>query len=260
MQPLQTRSILTFDLLYPTPESGEDDFIELARQADPPALVRPVYFPWPDDVDDLADLPTRERYDAVRRLGSESHLRTSIPPLIAKDTRPDAMIFGVTSASFLQGPEGVAQQLDTLAGITGTPVTSTTAAFQRALGHLGISRVSLASIYHRDGSQLFVDRLAEAGVETVGRYDFDAGSDREVATWSAEQITDLVMRSLSTDAQAVVVPETALHTAGLGSVLDAAAGRPVLTATQVSLWDAYRLAGVSPVATAAGVLFAKHRS
>lgn len=249
--------MLTFDLLYPTPESGEDDFIELARRADPRALVQPVYFPWPDDVGDLADLPTRERYDAVCRLGSDSHLRESIPSLIARDSRPDVTIFGVTSASFLQGPQGVVRQLETLADITGTPVTSTTAAFQRALGHLRISRIALASIYHHDGSQPFVDRLAEVGVETVGRHDVDAGSDREVAAWGAEQITDMVMRSLSPDAQAVVVPETALHTAPLGNVLDDAAGRPVLTATQVTLWDAYRLAGISPRAAAAGVLFAE---
>lgn len=93
-------------------------------------------------------------------------------------------------------------------------------------------------------------------MKTVGRHDVDAGSDREVAAWGAEQITEMVLQSLSPDAQAVVVPETALHTAALGTVLDDAAGRPVLTATQVTLWDAYRLAGFSPRADAAGVLFA----
>lgn len=248
--------MLRFDLLYPTPESGEDDFIELARRAEPSAEVRPIYFPWPDGVDDLTALSTSERYDAVRRLGSDSHLKASLPPLVPRGERPDVSIFGVTSASFLQGRLGVPHQLDTLAGLTGTQVTSTTAAFLRALSHLGISTIALASVYHRDGSQHFVDRLAESGVHTVSRFDHDAESDREVATWGAEQITELVMRSLSPEAQAVVVPETALHTAHLGRVLDAAAGRPVLTATQVSLWDAYRLAGLSPLGEAAGVLFA----
>lgn len=249
--------MLTFDLLYPTPESGEDDFIALAGRSTPASLVRPSYFPWPEDVGDLSALSTEDRYDAVRRLGTDEHLCAALPARTAHNRVADVTIFGVTSASFLQGREGVAHQLETATAIVGTPVTSTTAAFQSALTHLGITRVALASIYHRDGSEPFVERLADVGVRTVGRVDCDAGSDREVALWGDRQITDLVMRSLSPEAQAVVVPETALHTAHLGAVLDEAAGVPVLTATQVSLWDAYRLAGLSPEAESAGVLFAR---
>lgn len=237
-------------MLYPTPNSGEDDFIDLAQRASPATVVRPVCFSWPNDVGDLEILSPSERYEAVPRLGSDAHLRESIPPRVAVRDKPDVSIFGVTSASFLQGRRGVWYQLDTLAALT-----SATAAFQRALSYLGISYISLASIYHPDVSEHFIDRLLEVGVRTVGRVDDEADSDREVADWGPEQITELVRRSLVPEAQAVVVPETALHTANIGDVLDAAAGIPVLTATQVSLWDAYRLAGLPPVATSAGALF-----
>ncbi|WP_146082041.1 hypothetical protein [Pseudoclavibacter sp. Z016] len=181
--------MLVFDLLYPTPDSGEDDFVELARRSVPPAQVRPTYFPWPTDVEDLATLGTADRYDAVRRLGSEEHLRAVLPPLMGAETRPNVSMFGVTSASFMQGRDGAADQLRTLAEITGVPVTSTTVAFQRALVHLGISRVSLASIYHPIGSDHFVDRLRDAEVRAVGRVDVDAGSRLSVLSNQGDNST-----------------------------------------------------------------------
>lgn len=80
--------MVTFDLLYPTADSGEDDFVELARRVEPHGIVRLIYFPWPEDIGDLASLPTRDRYDAVRRLGSDAHLRAVLPPLMTGRDRP----------------------------------------------------------------------------------------------------------------------------------------------------------------------------
>jgi maleate cis-trans isomerase len=44
-------------------------------------------------------------------------------------------------------------------------------------------------------------------------------------------------------AEAVLVPDTALHSAAWLGELEAIAGKPVLTANQVSFWKALRLAG-----------------
>ena len=43
-------------------------------------------------------------------------------------------------------------------------------------------------------------------------------------------------------AEAVLVPDTALHTAGFLPELEAAVGKTVLTANQVTMWEALRLA------------------
>jgi maleate cis-trans isomerase len=58
-------------------------------------------------------------------------------------------------------------------------------------------------------------------------------------------------------AQAVLLPDTALHTIGLLDALDAHVGKPVLTANQVSIWQGLRLAGVDVARAGLGSLFAR---
>lgn len=161
----------------------------------------------------------------------------------------------MTSASFLHGEHGVEHQLRTLRRLTGLPTVSTTSAFQHAVKHLNLTAVALASVYHPSASDHFIQRLAEAGATTVSRADADASSDRELADWTSTQIQELVQSSLHEQAQAVVLPETALHTATLADRLDQAADRPVLTATQVSIWAAYDAIGQRPRTSNAGILF-----
>jgi maleate cis-trans isomerase len=245
--------VIRFALRYPTPDAAEDDFIDLTARCTPGGRVVPVYFPWPEGAEDLTALSTEQTYNAVRELGSQAHLTRVIPSL----SDFDVAIFAVTSASFLHGTRGVERQLDTLRRLTGLPSISTTSAFQHAVRHLGLSRVALASVYHPTASDHFIDRLAEAGAITVGRVDADASSDRELATWTTDRIVSLVKAAVNDGAQAVLLPETALHTATIGDVLDEAAGRPVLTATQVTVWSAYRAVGQQPFADNAGALFAE---
>ncbi|MFE0022573.1 decarboxylase [Amycolatopsis sp. NPDC059021] len=241
-------------LLYPTPDAGEDDFLDLAARLRPALQVEVVYLPWPTDVDDLATLDIEQVTDAVRRLGSAAHLEQVLPGALAG--RPaDAVAFAVNSASFLDGPAGVAQQVDTLRRLSGRPATTTTAAFQQAIRWLALRRVSLASVYHPDLSDHFVARIRDAGADVVGRVDAAAGSDRELAAWPPQRIVDLVRRAAHPRAEAVLLPETALHTARLTRELEEAAGCPVLTATQVTLWAAARLLDVPATSAEAGPLF-----
>jgi maleate cis-trans isomerase len=53
----------------------------------------------------------------------------------------------------------------------------------------------------------------------------------------------------------VLVPDTALHTIAGLETLEAAVGKPVLTANQVSAWEGLRLAGAGPVPHGPGRLF-----
>ncbi len=241
-------------LLYPTPNSGEDDFLDLAAQLNPVLNVEVIYVPWPDDVDDLAMLGVEQVIDAVRRLGSAAHLKRVLPGTV--DGRcVAALVFAVTSSSFLDGAAGVEQQLATISRATGCPATSTTAAFQHAIRHLGLRSVALASVYHPRLSDHFVERVREADAEVVHRVDAAARSDRELANWPPEKITDLVRQAAHPQAEAVLLPETALHTSRLTAKLEQAAGCPVLTATQVSLWAATQLADMQCLSTTAGPLF-----
>lgn len=195
--------------------------------------------------------------DALRRLGSDEHLVRVVPDALG-ERQPDVAVFAVNSASFLHGADEVAAQVELLERVTGRRATSTTAAFQAAIRHLGLRKVSIASVYPPTTTDHFIRRVQEAGAAVVHRVDADAGTDREVGGWSGDQIARLVSLAADPGAEAVLLPETAIHAATITGQLErAASGVPVLTATQVSLWHATTLVGLKPHAADAGPLFSE---
>ena len=245
----------TITLLYPTPRTGEDDFLTMASRIIPPLGVDLAYIPWPDNRD-MSRLGTDGVLDSLRRLGSADHLASVVPAALA-ERRPDVVVFAVNSSSFLHGARGVSEQVDLLERLSGCRATTATAAFQAAIRHLRLKRVSVASVYPPMITDHFIDRVGDAGAAVVNRADAGGRSDHEVAAWSGDRIARLVEQSASPDAEAVLLPETALHAATITRRLERAArGIPVLTATQVSLWHAATLAGLTPVAAESGPMFA----
>ncbi|VVJ16189.1 decarboxylase [Amycolatopsis camponoti] len=93
---------------------------------------------------------------------------------------------------------------------------------------------------------------------TVHTVSADAASDRALATWDGRRITDLAVAADHDDAQAVLVPETALHTTPLLAELEDRLGKPVLTATAVTVRDALEQAGAAPECAGLGALFARN--
>jgi len=58
------------------------------------------------------------------------------------------------------------------------------------------------------------------------------------------------------DADAILVPDTALHGVRWVQELETQVGKPVLTANQVSVWEGLRLMGVPAQADDVGTIFA----
>ena len=65
----------------------------------------------------------------------------------------------------------------------------------------------------------------------------------------------MLNRSDSPRAQALLIPDTALHTAMWVADLERRAAKPVLTANQVTAWMGLRLAGNTPATPELGTLF-----
>ncbi|MFD6454668.1 hypothetical protein ACFWF3_28185, partial [Nocardia sp. NPDC060220] len=71
------------------------------------------------------------------------------------------------------------------------------------------------------------------------------------------QVLTLAVTNDHPYAQALLIPDTAMHTLEVLPKLEAALGKPVLTANQVTIWEGLRLAGVTAVAPELGALFAE---
>ncbi|WP_290058964.1 maleate cis-trans isomerase family protein [Amycolatopsis solani] len=239
-------------LLYPTRDCGEADFAELCRRLDPAIGLGFAYAEWGETVGDLGELDAAGQTAAVREIGAPERLTRAAD---AFATTPDVVSWACSSCSFTRGLDGARAQAAALATHLGVPASSTSLAYLAALERLDAGRVALASVYHPDLTALFTAFLAEAGVTTVHAVSAGAGSDRELAAWGPERITELAVAADHEDAQAVLVPETALHTTPLVTGLEARLRKPVLPATAVTVWDALDRLGAVPVRDGLGTLF-----
>lgn len=169
--------------------------------------------------------------------------------------RPAAVVWACTSGSFVFGPDGAADQVQRLAAVAGVPASSTSFAFTNACAALGCSRVAVAASYPRDIAELFVNFLAahDISVEAMGNAGIDTAA--EVGLLTTEQVRALAVRNDDPAAEALLIPDTAMHTVAQVDELEKLLGKPVLTANAVTVWEGLRIAGIARPTTGLGTLF-----
>lgn len=232
--------------LYPG-RAAEDEYPRLAAMLSRPVQVEVAHT-------SLGDLGDAHTVEALRAMGEDSRLAAGAAEL--KQRGVDAVVWACTSGSFVYGWEGAHRQVDDLQVSSGVPASSATLAFIRAAADLGVRRVAVAATYPADVASCFAAFLAAAGIEVVGLSCSGLMTATEAGCLGPDGVLPMVAAADRADAEAVLVPDTALHTIELIPSLEAEVGKPVLTANQVSMWEALRLAGVRAQATA-GRLFAR---
>jgi maleate cis-trans isomerase len=107
-----------------------------------------------------------------------------------------------------------------------------------------------------DVARRFEEFLRDGGLEPVGLSSGGIITAEEVGRLDRLGALELAERGDQADAELLLIPDTAMHTIELLGELEAAAGKPVLTANQVTAWAGLRLAGRETVAERLGTLFA----
>jgi maleate cis-trans isomerase len=193
------------------------------------------------------------RVDALLDIGGDDVLADGVRAL---DGPLSSVVWACTSGSFVFGWDGAAAQVSALGDVAGVPASSTSFAFVDACARLGVSRVAVGATYPDDVAERFVAFLGVAGIEVLSLSAKGVITAAEVGTLPRETVLEFAAAADHPDAQAVLLPDTALHTIGLLDALDARVGKPVLTANQVSVWQGLRLAGADAPRSGLGALFA----
>lgn len=248
----------TVGFLYPG-HSAEDDYPRLeavlagaaARGAGGSAAVRlPLVH---TDIGEDA-----HRVDALLEMGSAGRLAARVADLKALGAQ--AVVWACTSASFVFGRDGAQQQVRELSAVAGLPASSTSFAFAHAIQALGVDRVAVAATYPEDVAELFTAFLKASGTEVVAMRGSGIITAAEVGTWGREEVLALARAGDHPEAGAVLLPDTALHTAAYLAEVEAELGKPVLTANQVTVWEGLRLLEYgTPYCPELGALFAPPR-
>src|SRR5215218_8697709 len=146
-------------------------------------------------------------------------------------------------------------KVDKLAQASGLPTSSTSLAFVSACQALGVTKVSVAASYPYDVAECFVSFLRRADIEVVAMGSNDIYTAAEVGALTCDQVIGLVAEVKRDNAEAVLVPDTAMHSLAWVEELEVAAGMPVLTANQVTIFEGLLLGGGVPLLPGLGALF-----
>ncbi|NEB79884.1 decarboxylase [Streptomyces sp. SID14478] len=231
--------------LYPG-HSAEDDYPRIEMLIDSDIRLPVVHTDIGEDA---------HRVDALLKMGAAERLSAGVEEL--RLSGAEAVVWACTSASFVFGWEGAHDQVRTLARTAGLPASSTSFAFAHALGELGVRRVAVAATYPADVADHFATFLKAAGAEVLSVRGSGIITAAEVGTWAWEEVLAMARAGDHPDAEAVLLPDTALHTAAYVRDLEQELGKPVLTANQVTVWEALRLVDRRVNVPALGALFSK---
>jgi maleate cis-trans isomerase len=231
-------------ILYPG-HSAEDDYLELeARLGDGPQFV----------VQHTVMAEDAHRVDALLDWGRADRLADGARALAPH--RPSAVVWACTSGSFAYGWNGAHEQAAGLTAATGVPASSTSLAFVTAVRALGCSAVAVVATYPDDVARLFASFLESGGVRVTSLRSHGIVMAAEVGTVAGPEVLAIATSGDDPEAEALLLPDTALHTIAYLEALERAVGKPVLTANQVSAWEGLRLAGHRRAHPGLGALFA----
>ncbi|MFI5623725.1 maleate cis-trans isomerase [Nocardioides sp. NPDC051685] len=230
-------------LLYPG-YAAEDDFPALEN-----ALGGAIWLP----VIHTSIGRDEHTVEALLDTGSAARLAEGADAIAAHS--PDAVMWACTSGSFVYGPDGAAAQAAAISERLGIPASSTSIAFIEAARALGLERVAVAASYPADLAEHFRSFLAAGGIEVVSFGASGIFTAVDVGRLGPEAVAEMVAAVDVPEAEAVLVPDTAMHTLTCIDTLEKELGKPVLTANQVTVWEGLRIAGKPRPLPGLGALF-----
>ncbi|WP_327717296.1 decarboxylase [Streptomyces sp. NBC_00490] len=231
--------------LYPG-HSAEDDYPRIEQLLGSDVRLDVVH----TDIGEDAHRP-----DALRRMGSAERLAAGVEQL--RMAGAESVVWACTSGSFVYGWEGAHEQVRSLALTAGLPASSTSFAFVHAAREVGAHRVAVGATYPDDVAALFAEFLRAGGLEVTGVKGAGIVTAAEVGTWGEKEVFALARSADTPDADVILLPDTALHTAAHLPALEKELGKPVLTANQVTVWEGLRLTDRRVNAPTLGSLFTK---
>lgn len=167
---------------------------------------------------------------------------------------PGVVAYACTSGSFVDGRTGEEILRRTIMD-AGAPASCTTSgALVAALRQLGVTKLAIATPYVEPVTRRLVGFLAEHGVRTVASEGLGLLGNIWRVTY--EQVVEVVAAADNDEAEALFISCTNLPTYDLIAPLEAALGKPVLTANQVTMWAA--LAKIGRAAIGGGSLINPH--
>jgi maleate cis-trans isomerase len=162
---------------------------------------------------------------------------------------PVAAAYVDTSISFVRGPGGDLEIADRIARFLQVPTVVTSTAVVQAARALDARRVAVVSVYPPSVNATIAPFFEPQGVAIariggIGRGMSAGATSLDLAHLPPEELVAAGRALDGADIDAIFIPCTAVRTLEAIEPLEAATGKPVITAIQATIWAVARLAGV----------------
>lgn len=157
---------------------------------------------------------------------------------------PGVIAYGCTSGTFVKGSNWNRQIVKKLSDKTGIPVVTTAGSMVDALLSLNLKRISVVTPYVKKTNERLVKFVEAHGIQVLGLKTFDVLDMFEHAKTEPWEIYELARKAWRRESQGLFIACTQLRALDVLDDLEADLGRPVLSATQATMWAALRTLGV----------------
>jgi maleate isomerase len=189
------------------------------------------------------------------------NLRAMMPDIgraasgIVPDVELDAMIYGCTSGTVVNGEEAVIRALQSARGNVPctTPITAALAAIQS----FSARRISVLTPYLQSVNAEVGAYFQSRGLDLVNITGFDFASDADMTAISPESIYRAAVEVCRSEADLLFISCTALRASGVVERLERALNKPVVTSNQALVWHVLELIGKPYSVSGFGSLFSR---
>lgn len=157
-------------------------------------------------------------------------------------TRPELILYGCTSGSFVEGAQDIPARITAETGIA---CITTSEAVIEALRMVGARSIVLLTPYPDAVNQSEIRFLTQAGIAVTLCDSLPCGPDHPIGAVSDDETVALALRHVSAirEADALFISCTNLLTLDRIALLESVLGRPVVTSNLASLWAVLRQLG-----------------
>jgi maleate isomerase len=160
------------------------------------------------------------------------------------DAAVDIVVLAATAPSTRMGKGYDAQLIKRMVDASGKPATTAATAMLDAFAALGVRRVALAAAWSETTNKWVAAFLESHGIEVLSQVAMGVVSNNEVGRLHPDTAFEHGRKADRKEADAVFLACGNWWTASIVEKLEQAAGKPVLTTNNMTLWHALKKIGV----------------
>lgn len=201
----------------------------------------------------LAQLARPLSHDTVEQLTEVGTQLAEAAQRLAR-VKADVILWNTTSGSLIKGPGYDQELIRIMEAATGTPSTTASTVMLDAFRKVGAKRICLATPYIDEVNELEKRFLEAHGFEVLHYKGLQLLDVRDIVDLPAAALYQLAHEVDVPEADCIFISCAALSVLDILGLLEADLGKPVLSTNQVSLWGAFRLAGIGDTIHGCGSL------